>query len=319
MGIFRQPAVANLPIAKLLLDRPERMLNLGANTGLDPLQYFLKLIRQPTAGAGPKRDSPIHIPLFEFISLMDTGIACITPNPLLLTMKEFIGSTEVMNVGCRGLYAVNQAVSVIHTNMHLHAKVPLVAFLGLVHFRVSLTFLVLGRAGCGNNRGVNDGALPHHQALLAELCADGIEDHFAQLVALKEMAEAENGALIWQAIRQMESSKAPHRLDLVQGIFHRWITEIVEQLQAVDSKHYRQRVRRIPVLTLGIVLAELPLQLRPGNQAIHFLEEQFPPRLALLVLVFGFGESQLAHAIFQVKGATAKLSQILGIVQRLPS
>ena len=31
-----------------------------------------------------------------------------------------------------------------------------------------------------------------------------------------------------------------------------------------------------------------------------------PPCLALLVLVFGFGESQLTHAIFQLKGATAK-------------
>ncbi|AKH68079.1 hypothetical protein IMCC21906_00386 [Spongiibacter sp. IMCC21906] len=161
-------------------------------------------------------------------------------------------------------------------------------------------------------------AFTHHQALLAELCADGIEDHFAQLVALKEMAEAENGALVWQAIRQAEPGKAAHRLDLIQGIFHRRITEVVEQLQAVDPKHYCQRVRRIPVLTLGIVLAEFLLQLRPGNQAIHFLEEQLPPRLALLVLVFGFGESQLAHAIFRLKGAIAKLSQILGVVQRFP-
>lgn len=246
---------------------------------------------------------------------MNAGITRITPDPLLLSMKKLICRIKIMHIRCCGFYAVNQAVPVINANMHLHAKVPFIAFLGLVHFRVSLTFLVLGRAGCGDNRGINNGAFSHHQALLSQLGAYGIEDHLAQFVTLKQMTEAENGAVIWQPVGQPQSGKAAHGLDLVQRILHRRIAEVVEQLQAVHPKHNGERVRRVSILTLGVVLAKLLLQLGSGNQTIHFFQEQLPPRFTLFVLVFGFGESQLAHAIFHLKGVTAKLHQIAGVVQ----
>ena len=43
--------------------------------------------------------------------------------------------------------------------MGLHAKVPLIAFLGLVHLRIALLLFVLGRAGCLNDGGIDQGAL----------------------------------------------------------------------------------------------------------------------------------------------------------------
>jgi hypothetical protein len=39
-------------------------------------------------------------------------------------------------------------------NVRLHAKVPLLALLGLVHLRITLAFAVLGRTGRGNDGGV---------------------------------------------------------------------------------------------------------------------------------------------------------------------
>ena len=49
----------------------------------------------------------------------------------------------------------------IDTNMALHAKVPFVAFLGLVHLWITLAFLVFGRGwrindGCIHNRASAD-------------------------------------------------------------------------------------------------------------------------------------------------------------------
>ena len=133
------------------------------------------------------------------------------------------------------------------------------------------------------------------------------------------MTEAENGAFIWQPVGQPQPGKAAHGLDLVQRIFHRGITEAVEQLQAVHPKHNGERVRRVSILTRGIVLAKLLLQLGLGNQTIHFFQEQLPPRFTLFVLVFGFGEGKLGHAVVRLKWVVAELSQIAGVMQRFLS
>lgn len=40
---------------------------------------------------------------------------------------------NVMNIGRGGFYRVDQAGVLVHADMYFHSKVPLVAFLGLVH------------------------------------------------------------------------------------------------------------------------------------------------------------------------------------------
>jgi hypothetical protein len=63
-------------------------------------------------------------------------------------MKQITQLIEVMLVGRGGDQAVGQATLGIDTNVGLHAKVPLIAFLGLMHLRIALLLFVLGRAGC---------------------------------------------------------------------------------------------------------------------------------------------------------------------------
>ena len=52
---------------------------------------------------------------------------------------------------------------------------------------------------------------------------------------------------------------------------------------------------------------------RPSARA-----QKLPPRFTLFVLVFGFGEGKLAHAVVRLKWVVAELSQILEVVQRFP-
>jgi len=52
--------------------------------------------------------------------------------------------------------------------MDLHTEVPLVALLGLMHLGIALPILVLGRTGGGDQRGIDGGALPEHQAFAGE-------------------------------------------------------------------------------------------------------------------------------------------------------
>src|SRR5680860_982488 len=63
----------------------------------------------------------------------DAGYLGIPEHPLLITVQQLIGGYDVVDVGGRGVDAVNQPKCVVDTDVHLHAEVPLVALLGLVH------------------------------------------------------------------------------------------------------------------------------------------------------------------------------------------
>ena len=60
-------------------------------------------------------------------------------------MKQITQLIEVMLVG-RGGDSCGSGHFGIDTNVGLHAKVPLIAFLGLMHLRIALLLFVLGRA-----------------------------------------------------------------------------------------------------------------------------------------------------------------------------
>ena len=73
----------------------------------------------------------------------------------------------VMHIGRRRHSTVRQAALAIHTNMQLHAEVPLPAFLRLVHFGITLLVTVPDRTWRGNDRCVDDRSrLERHAAVL---------------------------------------------------------------------------------------------------------------------------------------------------------
>ena len=63
-----------------------------------------------------------------------------------------------MLVGRGGDSGCGSATLGIDTTCGLHAKVPLIAFLGLMHLRIALLLLFVGRAGCLNDGGIDQGA-----------------------------------------------------------------------------------------------------------------------------------------------------------------
>jgi hypothetical protein len=85
------------------------------------------------------------------ISLLNPKITSITKHAPLIAVETVASGHDVMD----------QAERVIDTNVHLHAKVPLIAFSDLVHFgrsddSVTLAALVLGERLCGNDRRINN-------------------------------------------------------------------------------------------------------------------------------------------------------------------
>ena len=61
----------------------------------------------------------------------------------------------------------------------------LIAFLGLMHFRIAFTGVVVGRERCRNQGRVHDTALTHEQTLLRQVLIDGVEDGLNQMLRLE--------------------------------------------------------------------------------------------------------------------------------------
>src|ERR1700741_5622364 len=78
----------------------------------------------------------------------------------------------------------------------LGSEVPLVALLGLMHFRVALASGVLRRTGRMDNGRVHDGAGGDADAFAFQVAVHHVQHFAAQIVLLKQVAEAKNRGLV---------------------------------------------------------------------------------------------------------------------------
>ena len=130
---------------------------------------------------------------------------------------------------------------------------------------------------------------------LREVGVDCLEQLRSQVVALQQVAEVEDGALVGNGLGQGEAAEAPHRLGFVEEILHRGVAEVVAELDAVDAQHHRQRVGSPSPSRLRVVPLDERLQLIPGHEAVDAFEEQLTAGLPLLLLELHAGERRLMH------------------------
>jgi len=129
---------------------------------------FIELL----VGAAACCDLPDHFAARMFGALFDAGVAGIGADDVLVTVQQFVDLGDIRHVGCRAYHAVYQPRLIIYADVRLHAKVILVPFLALVHFRVALAVLVLGRAGRVDQCGIDDSALAQRQAAIPQVAID---------------------------------------------------------------------------------------------------------------------------------------------------
>ena len=75
--------------------------------------------------------------------LFNPLVACITPHPLFFSVQQLIDMSNIVNMARRCRQAVNQSQLIIYGYTHLHAEVPFVSFLDLMHLGITRAFLVL--------------------------------------------------------------------------------------------------------------------------------------------------------------------------------
>lgn len=117
-------------------------------------------------GTAPGRDLPDDLATVMLRTLLDPGVTSIGTHHVLLVVQQFVDLCNVRNIGRRGHYAVHQSRLIVDTSVGFRAEVMLVSILGLVHFRVALAILVLGRTRRVNQRGIYDSALAQQQTAI---------------------------------------------------------------------------------------------------------------------------------------------------------
>lgn len=296
--VLGQTPIAHLPQAKPVLDDVERMFDPGTNARLHPLD---PLIPSPRLGVGQGlalARSHRHMPdgiAAALFALVDALIARIRKNQMLLTMQQGMPLGDIVDVRRRGDHGVDQTRTSVHTNVHLHAEVPLIALLRLPHLRVALAILVLGRGGRRNEGRVHQGALLQHQPLGRQVCVDAGEDALGESMLLQQAAEFEQGGGVRRRLpRQVDAHEAADGLAVVHGIFRSLVREAKALLDDVHAQHPLQTDRRTaPTFTLGIERFQLRQQLSPWRHRFDVGKKTVTPRHLLLRRIFQLGKTRL--------------------------
>jgi len=215
-----------------------------------------------------------------------------------LPVRRAHSSPDIVDIGRCANDGVNQAGLGIHADVGLHAKVPLVALLGLMHLRVALAGAVLGRTGRGDQGGVHRRAGLEHQPFLGKGGVDRGQQLDAQVVLFEQMPKPQDGGLIGQARGAwVKASEFAIHTDVMQRLFHGRVTQAKPLLQKVDAQHGLYGKRRAPALVSRTRRkgCNQRHQLCPRNHPIHLVEKHALASALGHKLKSGGGEADLFH------------------------
>ena len=217
-SVLGQAAIARLAMTEQVLDDMKRMLHFCPHAGLQMLQLFRQapqfVIGQRLAFGALHGHVPCHRLADVFGPFFHALIAGVAERGGLVAVQQRVRLGHIGDIAGRADDRMHQARSGIDADVGLHAKVPVVAFLRLVHFRITLAILVLGRRWRGDQRGVDDGAFAHHQAFLGQVPVDRVEDLARQPVGLKQVAELRQGRRVRRRFADLHWTYRVKLLDL---------------------------------------------------------------------------------------------------------
>ena len=131
-----------------------------------------------------------------------------------LSVQKAVGFNYITDIGSGSTYGVHPTRICIHAYVRLHAEVPLVAFLGLMHLWITRCGAVLGGAGHSSS------FFAHQQV------RDDLQNWPGQFVRLQSMTETHDGALIGSGTVPAQAGKVPEQRHVVHRLFHGGIARL---------------------------------------------------------------------------------------------
>lgn len=216
---------------------------------------------------------PVDIHTLGLSTFVNTLVASIGVNVGLFTMQQRMGLSDVIDVGSGGHHRMNKTKLGVGPDVALHAVMPLIPFFGLMHLGVTLTAAVFGRAWCGDDGGVDDGAAVQHQATHPEHGVDGLKEFLGQVVFLQQVTETQDADPIGQSGVCTQSRKVAVQRRLEQGFFHGEVAQAEELLQQVQAQHGLVRKGWTSGCLRWHHGRELRNKIGPRNDAVHQLQQ----------------------------------------------
>ena len=130
--------------------------DLGFQTLCNLGVYILFAIAQRSARPWSHGYVPLGIPTHVFRSLLNALVACIGKDTFLFAVQQIVRLSNIVFIRGGSMNTVDYRRAIINADMRLHAKVPLITFLGGVHLRITTTTAIL-RGG----RSMDDGRIYH--------------------------------------------------------------------------------------------------------------------------------------------------------------
>jgi hypothetical protein len=155
---------------------------------------------------------------------------------------------------------MDQAGVLVDADMDFHREIPLIALVGLVHFRIPLALLVFRGGWCRDQGGINDRALPHLHAPRPDVGFDDLKNLLTQPVLLQQVTEAQDHGLGACCLK----TKRPQAtiFDLRRQLCARHLLLIVEPFRLMGSAIP-------PTLWVGgLLLIPLPSLSEPSGNGI---------------------------------------------------
>ena len=279
-GVFGKTPVAHLGVPELALDNPKRMLHLGLHAGFELLSLFVQrspgrmLLRLTLTRAHG------HMPIYAsgVGSFAGALVARINKDHLFFTVQQRMSLGDIIDVCGSSDDGVHQTGLRVHPNMGLHAEVPLVALLNLVHLGVAFTALILGRARRSNQGGIHHGARLEQQAVRGQLGVDDLQNLWAQRVLFEQITKSQNADPVWNALGAADASEVAVEAGLEQGFFGPQVRQAQPLLKAVNAQHQCKVKWRASRLVHRCVRRYERQQIAPRHDLVHFFEQNLLAR-----------------------------------------
>lgn len=197
-----------------------------------------------------------NIPSFLHISdgkMGDVNVLDILPmeaGAFYIMDRGYVDFTRLYAMHQRGAFCVTRAKSNLDARRVYSAKVEKAT--GVVcdqTMALTLTLADLGRVGCRNQGGIDHRSGLEQQASLGQRGVDGGQQLDARVVLLEQMAKSQNRGFIGQPTQtRIQSSKLAIQRHVVQGFFHRRITQskpLLHEMNAQHGRHCKWRTARV--------------------------------------------------------------------------
>ena len=269
VAVFHHAAIVDLGKAKDALDDEKGVLHLGAHTRL-PAVLLALTFSQPSIAKPLLIGEVTRLRCGPGDQRLLAGVGGVAIHPLLVAVQQLRERMFVVHVGrCRN-NRMDQLGLTVHTDVRLHAEVPLVTLLRLVHLRVARLVLILGRGRGIDDGGIDDGAGRYLQSFGLQMPSNFLEQTFAQLMLFEQMAEFAYGGFIRCTFpTQIDTDELAHGQGVIESFFHRRIGKVEPVLEKVDTQHTLKTNRRASVSGLGVNRFDQGAQGRPRNYAFH--------------------------------------------------